>query len=160
MRRSNKLTAQASTASRASSYRSWVRGAVTCKSLQTSIFVSNRRKTNVWRVSKRPRRPWILSRLCKSKFLMRIKELQVCEKSLGLFSSLNKMAAETAATMQSFTVVRILGVRLFFDALGGTIYCCYWRYVMLSVITRSQTHFLWYAGGLTVLFRSRECSQS
>lgn len=49
------------------------------------------------------------------------------KKSLGPFSSLNKMAAETAAPMQSFTVTvaRILGAGLFLDALGDTFSCRY-----------------------------------
>lgn len=48
----------------------------------------------------------------------------MCEKSLGL-SSLNKMAAAAAASLQDLTVVRVLVASLFLDALGDTIYRSY-----------------------------------
>lgn len=56
---------------------------------------------------------------------LRYLELQMCEKSLGLSLSLNKMAA--AASLQDLTVVWVLVASLFLDALGDTIYWSYWR---------------------------------
>lgn len=47
----------------------------------------------------------------------------MCEKSLGLSLSLNKMAA--AASLQDLTVVWVLVASLFLDALGDTIYWSY-----------------------------------
>lgn len=50
----------------------------------------------------------------------------MCEKSLGVSSSLNKMAAAAAAaSLQDLTVVRALVTSLFLDALGDRIYWSY-----------------------------------
>lgn len=49
--------------------------------------------------------------------------LQMCEKSLGVSSSLNKMAAAAgAAPLQGSTVVRVLVASQLFHTLGDTIY--------------------------------------
>lgn len=46
----------------------------------------------------------------------------MCEKSLGLASSSNKMAAAGAPSLQDLTVVRVLVARTFLDAVGDMIY--------------------------------------
>lgn len=47
----------------------------------------------------------------------------MCEKSLGVSSSLNKMAAAAgAAPLQESTVVRVLVASQLFHTLGDTIY--------------------------------------
>lgn len=49
----------------------------------------------------------------------------MCEKSLGVSSSLNKMAAATAAPLQSSAVVRMFVASQLFDTMNGSIFWSY-----------------------------------
>lgn len=71
----------------------------------------------------------------------------MCEKSLGVSSSLNKMAAAAgAAPLQESTVVRVLVASQLFHTLGDTIYWFCWRYVTVSGKAGRQMDFVCCAG--------------
>lgn len=116
------------------------RGALTCKSFETRIPVSSRHKSRVCRRPGRLHKPWATTGFRNIRVCCRNWELQMCEKSLGLSSSLNKMAA-TAVPLKGSTVVQVLVGPVFYH-LEGAIYWSYWRYVIESDSIGSQGRFI------------------